>query len=128
MYDGPKMLKPPLIATPGHANRPHEVAYDFFSRENAKDIGFHFIEQQEVQIQPPAGGAHTHTWPSSPKGEEVPNPTDQNENGRSRLVQPPTKNSEAARLKASRPRHSHCQAPPKKTTTPELLGPTYPPP
>jgi hypothetical protein len=63
MYDGPKMLKPPLIATPGHANRPHEVAYDFFSRENAKDIGFHFIEQQEVQIQPPAGGAHTHGRP-----------------------------------------------------------------
>jgi hypothetical protein len=57
---------------------------------------------------------HTHTQPSSPKGEEVPNPTDRNDNERSRLVQPPTKNGEAARHRASRPRHSHCQAPPKK--------------
>jgi hypothetical protein len=102
----------------------------FFFQENAKDIALHFIEQEGrgTGTTSRRRDTRTHTQLSSPKGEEVPNPTDRNGNERSRLVQPPTKNGEAARLRASRPRHSHCQAPPKKTTTPGLPGSTYPPP
>jgi hypothetical protein len=52
----------------------------------------------EVRVQPPAGGTHACIRRSTPKGKEAPPTTDRNE--RSRLVQPPTMNGEAARLRA----------------------------
>ena len=55
-------------------------------------------------------------------------PTTDRDDERSCLVQPPTMNGEAARHRASRPRHSRCRAPPEKTASPRLPGSTYPPP
>jgi hypothetical protein len=52
----------------------NKYAYSIFFRENAKDIAFHFIEQEErgTGTTSRRRDTRTHTRPSSPEGEEVP--------------------------------------------------------
>jgi len=91
-----------------------------FFEKTQKSLHFILLNRKRLQVpvQLPTGGTHTHTRVGILTiGEVVPQTTERN-NKRSRLVQPPTMNCEAAKLRASRPRHSRCQVPPKKTTSP----------
>ena len=103
---------------------------DFFEKTQ-KSLRFISLNRKRtaVQVQPPRRrDTRTHTIVLTRQaGEEVLPTTDRN-NERSSLVQPPTMNGKVARHRASRPRHSRCQAPPKKTASPGLTGPTYLPP